>query len=95
MVRKLTVCTDFRLKAMTFDNVPWVITMKKNDHYFPTMEWVKDPSEESGWKRVTYEHGRKVEGEGKEGVLVTPGEIEGGVGAEDEGIVPEVEGEKA
>ena len=24
---------DFRLKAVTFDNVPWVVTMKKNDHY--------------------------------------------------------------
>jgi hypothetical protein len=72
---------------MTFDNVPWVITMKKNDHYFPTMEWIKDPSEESGWKRVTYEQGKPVEGEGTEGVLVAPVEIEGGVVEED--VVPE------
>lgn len=59
---------------MTFDNVPWVITMKKNDHYFPTMEWIKDPSESSGWRRVTYEQGKAVPGEGHEGVLVGVGE---------------------
>lgn len=57
---------------MTFDNVPWVVTMKKNDHYFPTSEWtkVKDGSAEdaSGWKRVTYEQGKVVNGEGQEGV---------------------------
>ncbi|CZT09993.1 related to C.jejuni serine protease [Rhynchosporium agropyri] len=62
--------TYFRLKAMTFDNVPWVITMKKNDHYFPTMEWIKDPAEESGWKRVTYEQGKVILGEGMEGINV-------------------------
>jgi hypothetical protein len=44
--------------------------MKKNDHYFPTMEWIKDPLESSGWRRVTYEQGKKVEGEGSEGVNV-------------------------
>lgn len=60
---------DFRLKAITFDNVPWVITMKKNEHYFPTMEWIKDPSEVSGWKRVTYEQGKPLSGEGHDGVI--------------------------
>jgi len=29
--------------------------MKKNEHYFPTMEFIKDPSESCGWKRITYE----------------------------------------
>jgi hypothetical protein len=53
---------------MTFDNVPWVVTMKKNDHYFPTMEWIKDPSESSGWRRVTYEKGTPIEGEGHDGI---------------------------
>jgi hypothetical protein len=67
----LTVNLDFRLKAMTFDKVPWVITMKKNDHYFPTMDWIKDPSESSGWKRVTYEQGKPVKGEGHDGINVT------------------------
>lgn len=61
--------TYFRLKAMTFDSVPWVVTMKKNEHYFPTVEWNKDPSAECGWRRVTYEAGKKIEGEGAEGVL--------------------------
>lgn len=53
---------------MTFDNVPWICTMKKNEHYFATMEWIKDPREECGWRRVSYEHGRAIEGEGKEGI---------------------------
>lgn len=34
------------------------------------MEWIKDPLESSGWRRVTYEQGKKVEGEGSEGVNV-------------------------
>lgn len=53
---------------MTFDNVPWICTMKKNDHYFPTTEWIKDPQEECGWRRVTYEYGKVVRGEGSEGI---------------------------
>ena len=53
---------------MTFDNVPWICTMKKNDHYFPTNEWVKDKKEECGWRRVTYEDGKAIKGEGAEGI---------------------------
>ncbi|KAL8999399.1 MAG: hypothetical protein Q9169_001713 [Polycauliona sp. 2 TL-2023] len=34
--------TYFRLRVVTFDNVPWVATMKKCEHYFPTMEFVKE-----------------------------------------------------
>ncbi|KAF2106296.1 Pro-apoptotic serine protease NMA111 [Lophiotrema nucula] len=45
----------FRLKVITFDNVPWVATMKKNEHYFPTMEYVKDASEALGWKKTVHE----------------------------------------
>jgi hypothetical protein len=59
---------------MTFDNVNWVVTMKKNDHYFPTMEWIKDTSESSGWRRVTYENGTVVKGEGHEGILNATGD---------------------
>jgi hypothetical protein len=40
---------------MTFDNVPWVATLKKNEHYFPTIEYRKDPSEELGWKKTIHE----------------------------------------
>ena len=32
-VNKIPDNTYFRLRAMTFDNVPWVATMKKNEHY--------------------------------------------------------------
>lgn len=53
---------------MTFDSVPWVITMKKNDHYFPTMEWIKDTSESCGWRRVSYEGSAVFDGEAVDGV---------------------------
>jgi pro-apoptotic serine protease NMA111 len=59
---------DFRLKAVTFDNVNWVVTMKKNDHYFPTTEWIKDPTESCGWRRLTYEDGKPIKGEGHDGI---------------------------
>lgn len=42
--------TYFRLRVCTFDNVPWVASMKKNEHYFPTVEYMKDPREANGWK---------------------------------------------
>ncbi|KFA67729.1 hypothetical protein S40285_00945 [Stachybotrys chlorohalonatus IBT 40285] len=66
--RKIPDNTYFRLKAVTFDCVPWVITMKKNDHYFPTMEWTKDSSEPCGWRRVTYEGDDVIQGEATDGV---------------------------
>ena len=56
----------FRLKVMTFDNVPWVATMKKNEHYFPTVEFAKDAGVREGWRRVQYgEGGEVVKGEGE------------------------------
>ncbi|KAK4185942.1 Pro-apoptotic serine protease [Podospora australis] len=72
-VVKIPDNTYFRMRAVTFDSVPWMVTMKKNEHYFPTVEWIKDPSEECGWKRVTYEgSGKVVEGEGADGVATVP-----------------------
>ncbi|KAL1888566.1 hypothetical protein Cpir12675_006130 [Ceratocystis pirilliformis] len=56
-VREIPNNTYFVLKAVTFDGVPWVVTMKKNDHYFPTVEWKKDDSDPCGWKRTVYEDG--------------------------------------
>lgn len=56
------------MKAVTFDSVPWMITMKKNDHYFPTVEWIKDHSEPGIWKRVTYEGQQVFDGEATDGV---------------------------
>ncbi|KAF2640388.1 Pro-apoptotic serine protease NMA111 [Massarina eburnea CBS 473.64] len=54
-VKKIGDNTYFRLKVITFDNVPWVATLKKNEHYFPTIEYVKDASEELGWKKIIHE----------------------------------------
>ena len=49
-VSKIEDNTYFRLRVVTFDNVPWVATMKKNEHYFPTMEFVKRDGD-GGWER--------------------------------------------
>ncbi|CAG8292399.1 unnamed protein product [Penicillium nalgiovense] len=54
-VRKIPDNVYFRIRAVTFDNVPWVVTMKKNDHYFPMSEYVKDPTSASGWRTISYE----------------------------------------
>ncbi|KAM5439921.1 hypothetical protein McanMca71_005077 [Microsporum canis] len=51
--------TYFRLRAVTFDNVPWVVTMKKNDHYFPMSEYVKAPASPLGWKTISHTPDRK------------------------------------
>jgi len=61
-VNKIPDNTYFRLRVVTFDNVPWVATMKKNEHYFPTMEFVKDGTDEKHWRRITYEHGKAHDG---------------------------------
>ena len=74
---------------MTFDDLPWVVTMKKNEHYFPTMEWIKDGSEPCGWRRVTYEDGGQAhEGEPDGAPTPTPGweEVDNGDGDGDEGV---------
>lgn len=75
---------DFRIRAMTFDNVPWVVTMKKNEHYFPTTECIKDGSEPCGWKRITYEsNGNAIEGEPTDGMAPTTGDDIGDVCEDD------------
>ena len=56
-VTKIPDNTYFRLRVITFDNIPFVITIKKNEHYFPTMEFIKDASEPGGWRKQTYENG--------------------------------------
>ena len=78
--------TYFRLRVCTFDNVPWVATMKKNEHYFPTVEYVKDASEPNGWKVRSWgeEGGVRVSGgvmdEGAAGDDAGGGDVEGGSG---------------
>lgn len=76
--------TYFRLRVCTFDNVPWVATMKKNEHYFPTVEYVKDASEPNGWK---------VRSWGEEGgVRVSGGVMDEGTAAGDDAGGGDVEG---
>lgn len=53
-----------------------MITMKKNDHYFPTMEWIKDGSKPSGWRRVTYDGEEVIQGEAVDGVPIVTEDIE-------------------
>jgi len=43
--------TYVRVKIVTFDNQPLVLAVKTNHHYFPTLEMIKDPSSEGGWRR--------------------------------------------
>ncbi|KAL8775585.1 MAG: hypothetical protein Q9209_000081 [Squamulea sp. 1 TL-2023] len=71
--------TYFRLRVVTFDNVPWVATMKKCEHYFPTMEFVKE--EGSGmWRKQVF----GKEGDGVGGMGGVGGDVdEGGAGGDD------------
>ncbi|KAF1809402.1 trypsin-like serine protease [Eremomyces bilateralis CBS 781.70] len=48
----------FRLRVKTFDNITWTATMKKNEHYFPTIELRKDPSNPLGWAKTVHESER-------------------------------------
>lgn len=43
--------TYVRVKVVSFDNQPLVLAVKTNHHYFPTLEMVKDPAIEGGWKK--------------------------------------------
>ena len=82
---KIADNTYFRVKVMTFDNVPWVATMKKNEHYFPTMEFVKDADAPLGWRKVVHEAGKG----GNDGLMIEGAMEVAGPGA---GVGGEVEG---
>ena len=43
--------TYVRVKVVSFDNQPLVLAIKTNLHYFPTLEMIKDPTVEGGWRR--------------------------------------------
>ncbi|ETN41151.1 Pro-apoptotic serine protease [Cyphellophora europaea CBS 101466] len=77
--------TYFRLRAMTFDNVPWVVTMKKNDHYFPMSQYVKDEEKPTGWKVISY-HRKQTE----EGAPVTADGMDEGSGDGSEAEEPDM-----
>ena len=44
-VSKIPDNVYFRMRVVTFDDVPWVATMKKNEHYFPTMEFFRETAQ--------------------------------------------------
>lgn len=60
--------------------------MKKNDHYFPTTEWIKDDKEPCGWRRVTYEGNDAVDGETTDGVPMLGEDLDVGAGGDAEVI---------
>ncbi|KAM0350692.1 hypothetical protein ACHAPU_003184 [Fusarium lateritium] len=60
--------TYFKMKITDFDGSPSVVTIKKDERYFPTVEWIRDVSHPEGWKRITYEDGKVVQGEGLYGI---------------------------
>jgi hypothetical protein len=62
--------TDFKIKMTDYSGSPSVITIKKDERYFPTAEWVRDEAHAEGWKRITYENGEVIQGEGLYGILL-------------------------
>ncbi|KAJ5483035.1 Pro-apoptotic serine protease [Penicillium diatomitis] len=90
-VRKIPDNTYFRLRAVTFDNVPWVVTMKKNDHYFPMSEYVKDPSAEAGWRTISHDKGKGVLGAASDAANLNPDAMDEGGEAGGSDVEPEME----
>ncbi|KAJ8329806.1 hypothetical protein O5D80_002002 [Batrachochytrium dendrobatidis] len=41
-----------RVKTVTFDLIPWVISVKVVKHYWPTIEMVRDVTETTGWRKI-------------------------------------------
>ncbi|KAG0260597.1 hypothetical protein DFQ27_003445 [Actinomortierella ambigua] len=41
-----------RVKTMSFDQIPMVLSIKINKHYWPTADMVRDDNEECGWRKV-------------------------------------------
>ncbi|KAJ5367886.1 Pro-apoptotic serine protease, partial [Penicillium cataractarum] len=56
VVRKIPDNTYFRLRTVQLDGRPSVVTMKKNDHYSPMQEYVRDSSVLDGWRIVSYDN---------------------------------------
>ena len=61
--------------------------MKKNEHYFPTMQFLKDDKEACGWRRTVFESGASS-GTGRK----EEASLDVGAGGMDEGAGHEVEG---
>ncbi|KAI8355477.1 trypsin-like cysteine/serine peptidase domain-containing protein [Mortierella sp. GBAus27b] len=55
LLKVVRLCPDntyVRVKTMSFDMIPTVLSVKTNMHYWPTAEMVRDENEESGWRKV-------------------------------------------
>nr|KAJ3420008.1 hypothetical protein HK105_006222 [Polyrhizophydium stewartii] len=50
VVKDLPDNTYVRVKTMSFDLVPWVLSVKVLRHYWPISEMVRDESSETGWR---------------------------------------------
>lgn len=48
--------TYLRLRVVNFEGVPNVLSLKKNEHYFPTVLVQKDQNSKHGWTATTYMH---------------------------------------
>ncbi|WBW72230.1 serine protease, involved in lipid metabolism [Schizosaccharomyces osmophilus] len=56
-VRKVRDNSYVRVSTVTFDKVPVILTIKMNEHYFPTLDLVRDSDAEVGWRAVQYDAG--------------------------------------
>lgn len=43
--------TYVRVRCVSFDNVPIMLSVKMVNHYFPLVDIVKDPKAECGWSK--------------------------------------------
>lgn len=59
--KKIEDKTYFRLKIMTSDNVSCVRTLKANNQWFPTEEFIRNADLKEGWRRLQHESGVKEE----------------------------------
>ncbi|RUS28660.1 PDZ-like domain-containing protein, partial [Jimgerdemannia flammicorona] len=53
-VEAVRLCPDntyVRVKTISFDNIPMVLSVKNNLHYWPTIDMVKDSTAECGWRK--------------------------------------------
>lgn len=55
---------------MNYTGTPSVVTIKKDERYWPTVEWLRDETHVEGWNRVTYENGEVIQGEGLYGITL-------------------------
>lgn len=53
-----------------FSGTPSVVTIKKEERYFPTADWIRDETQAEGWKRITYENKEVIQGEGLYGITL-------------------------